>query len=101
MFSYPEGVPHCSPFCRVSTYLHDFRELFQEHCSTGDMLRSVSSQRTYSDGDGREESLLHPVSPVACPSLSICMIAHNEAPNIARALASVIGWAAEIIVLDC
>jgi hypothetical protein len=29
------------------------------------------------------------------------MIAHNEAPNIARALASVIGWAAEIIVLDC
>ena len=33
--------------------------------------------------------------------LSVCIVAHNEAANIARALESVTGWAGEVIVLDC
>jgi glycosyltransferase involved in cell wall biosynthesis len=33
--------------------------------------------------------------------LSVCMIARNEAPNIGESLASVIGWASEVIVVDC
>lgn len=35
------------------------------------------------------------------PQLSICMIARNEGPNIGATLASVAGWAAEVIVIDC
>jgi glycosyltransferase involved in cell wall biosynthesis len=34
-------------------------------------------------------------------TLSVCIIAHNEAENIARVLESVTGWAGEMIVLDC
>jgi glycosyltransferase involved in cell wall biosynthesis len=34
-------------------------------------------------------------------SLSICMIARNEAENIGCTLESVHGWAAEVIVVDC
>lgn len=33
--------------------------------------------------------------------LSICIVAHDEAENLGRTLESVIGWAAEVIVLDC
>jgi glycosyltransferase involved in cell wall biosynthesis len=33
--------------------------------------------------------------------LTICIVAHDEAENIGRTLDSVIGWAAEVIVLDC
>lgn len=49
-----------------------------------------------------------PVGPVAggapsaaLPSLTICMVAHDEAAIIAASLGSVVGWAGEIIVLDC
>lgn len=35
------------------------------------------------------------------PSLTVCMVAHNEAENIPDSLGSVVGWAGEIIVLDC
>lgn len=35
------------------------------------------------------------------PELTVCMVAHNEAANIARALVSVSGWAGRIVVLDC
>lgn len=34
-------------------------------------------------------------------ALSVCLIAHNEAHQIDRAVASVLGWAGEVIVLDC
>ncbi len=34
-------------------------------------------------------------------SLSICMIARNEEANIGRTLDSVMGWAQEVIVVDC
>jgi glycosyltransferase involved in cell wall biosynthesis len=37
----------------------------------------------------------------SAPSLSICIVAHNEAANIGRTLASVAGWAGEIVVIDC
>jgi len=33
--------------------------------------------------------------------LSVCIVAHNEAANIARAIESVAGWAAEVVVVDC
>jgi (heptosyl)LPS beta-1,4-glucosyltransferase len=41
-----------------------------------------------------------PTSKPALP-LSVCIIARNEAENIARTLESVAGWAAEVIVVDC
>ncbi len=34
-------------------------------------------------------------------SLTVCIVAHNEAANIARAIRSVAGWGGEIMVLDC
>ncbi len=34
-------------------------------------------------------------------SLSVCIVAYNEAANIARTLDSVIGWAGEVVVVDC
>lgn len=34
-------------------------------------------------------------------SLSVCIIAHDEATYLPRALASVLGWAAQVVVLDC
>ena len=33
--------------------------------------------------------------------LSVCIVAHNEAENLPRTLASVRDWAGEIVVLDC
>src|SRR2546428_13514223 len=35
------------------------------------------------------------------PSLSVCIVAHNEEANIERTLESVVGWAGEVIVVDC
>lgn len=37
----------------------------------------------------------------ALPSVTVCMVAHNEAENLPASLGSVIGWAGEVIVLDC
>jgi glycosyltransferase involved in cell wall biosynthesis len=42
----------------------------------------------------------HPASRSA-PPLSICIVAHNEEENLGRTLDSVVGWAPEVIVLDC
>ncbi|MCC7437737.1 MAG: glycosyltransferase family 2 protein [Armatimonadetes bacterium] len=33
--------------------------------------------------------------------ISVCIVAHNEQENIVRTLRSVVGWAAQVIVLDC
>lgn len=33
--------------------------------------------------------------------LSVCIVAHNEQENIVRTLRSVVGWAAQVVVLDC
>jgi glycosyltransferase involved in cell wall biosynthesis len=68
------------------------------------MLRSMSSQRKHNNRSGqdeRENSLPGSLSSVGCPSLTVCMIAHNEASNISNSLASVIGWAREVVVIDC
>jgi len=35
------------------------------------------------------------------PALSVCIVAFDEAANIGRTLESVVGWAGEIIVIDC
>lgn len=35
------------------------------------------------------------------PGLSVCIVAFNEAANIGRTLDSVIGWAGEVVVVDC
>ena len=42
-----------------------------------------------------------PAASGSAPSLSICIVAHNEAANIGLTLASVSGWAGEIVVVDC
>ncbi len=37
----------------------------------------------------------------APPPLTVCMVAYNEEENIAASLASVKGWAGEVVVIDC
>jgi glycosyltransferase involved in cell wall biosynthesis len=41
------------------------------------------------------------MTPAPLDSLSVCIIAHNEAGNIEQTLASLAGWATDVIVLDC
>jgi glycosyltransferase involved in cell wall biosynthesis len=57
--------------------------------------RAVACGPMRGDGDICGMSTSNPLS------LSICIVAHNEEENIGRTLASVVGWAPEVIVLDC
>lgn len=44
------------------------------------------------------ENVMAPEAPLP---LSVCIVAHNEEAIIAEAIASVTGWASEVVVLDC
>jgi hypothetical protein len=70
-------------------------------CRTGTYIEADPGEKIVTSlADNGESSDRMKEDPPAVP-VSVCIVAHNEEMNIARAIDSVSGWAREVIVLDC
>ncbi|MBS1911170.1 MAG: glycosyltransferase family 2 protein [Bacteroidetes bacterium] len=52
-------------------------------------------------GDSAGSGIQGMAAAQAMLPISVCIVAFNEAPNIAEAITPVIGWAREVVVLNC